>query len=1229
VADGDGGPDIDIGFPRDTDASARDLADAWPGDRAGRLVVDSRAIPDCTPLPACGLADGATVTVGPPPTRVVAELHVVAGPLSPRSSSLEEPVLIGHGAGCGLHLDHPSVAAAQAIVEPTPGGWTVSAITTEPTTTLDGEPLSGPIPLRPGAVLSIGAVDLQLLPPETPARVPPPAAPVHRAVSTWAPAPAAPPPPPDPPSPPPPPSPPGALSLALPVVVGAVLAVTVHPAAGLVAAATPLLAVGAHLDARRRHRRDRRGDEAAEADALDRHRRLLAAHQRALAALARSAFPTTVDALGRARAGVGLWPIRAEDPTVRHLAVGWTDDPIRAPATVDLQADRRLGLAGPRPWAEAVARALVIQATARSGPTAWRLVAPDSPAWRFARWLPHGQGHGAPLGIGTDGAGPGLEVADHRAQLTDRCGAVLEWTPDGARLWDAAADRAGRPVRPFLASAEIAESYGRASARWTDPDPASASLPDRVGLTALLAGVGAPDEGGRRRLTAPLGLGAEGVITVDLVADGPHALVAGTTGAGKSELLRTWVTALARRHPPSAVAFVLVDYKGGSAFDACARLPHVTGVVTDLDAGLGERLLVGLRAELREREAGLRHAGVGDLRDLADGPPRLVIVVDEFATLAAELPDFLGALVDVARRGRSLGVHLVLATQRPAGAVNDDIRANTALRLCLRTLDATDSQDVLGGPEAAHLPTDQPGRAWLRRGQGLQLVQVATTSGREAPATGAALTVHRIGEPWPDADGDGLLELDRLVEDAAAAWGDRPRPTPAWRPPLPERLLLTAERGAERDPGRVRLGRSDRPAERTQPLLTWSPGTGHLVILGGRGSGRTTAVRTAVLGLARDRSPEALHLQVVSRAGDLADLADLPHVGAVVPAHDRETVRRLIGRVAARAGDEGRLSVVVVDGYEGLAASIDDLDGLRLLDDIDRLARDGTVHGVALVLTSSRPTLLPPSLLATADQLVVLGLDDPADYGLLGLRPPTRAPSPGRGRSSVGHEVQLGLVDTSVAEVTAAHGPPAPGTGPPSVGPLPRQLSRRDLEADGPGLALGRRDRDLGTARVELLAGAPFVISGPPRSGRSSALHRLLAAPDRPPTVHRPGDDADRFRAEVRAWLERPGPRLFAVDDAEALADPDGVLRALVTRRHPDALIVVSLRADAWRSAYGSWLAELRPAGHGLALAPDPVHDAESWIVPLPSVGPVPPPGRGVLVGAGGADVIQVAVADD
>ena len=218
-----------------------------------------------------------------------------------------------------------------------------------------------------------------------------------------------------------------------------------------------------------------------------------------------------------------------------------------------------------------------------------------------------------------------------------------------------------------------------------------------------------------------IGVAGDGVVDIDLDRDGPHALMAGTTGAGKSELLRTLVVGLAVASSPDHLTFVLIDYKGGSTFDACARLPHVIGVVTDLDEHLANRALRSLHAELRRREQMLRRVGAADLaayRGLAtsDVLPRLVVVIDEFAALVSEQPDFLHALVGIAQRGRSLGVHLILATQRPSGVISDDIRANTNLRLALRLHDTTDAIDVVGDTAPAAIPRGLAGRAVMRLG---------------------------------------------------------------------------------------------------------------------------------------------------------------------------------------------------------------------------------------------------------------------------------------------------------------------------------------------------------------------------------------------------------------------------------------------------------------------------------------------------------------------------------
>ncbi len=1219
LADAGGGPDLDVRFDPGAGLTAADLLAALPAHR-GPLVVDGALVEDGRRLVDAGLADGAMVGGRSGPTAT--ELAVIGGPLPPAAVVLDHPVLVGRGAACSLRLDHPTVAPAHVLVEPDHGSWTACSLAAEGTR-LDGTPLAGPRPILPGAVLSIGAIDLEIVDGGRPAAVAGPTAPVHRAPRPLPPAPPDPGPEPEPPAEAPPPSPPGALSLLLPVGVGAVLAVAIHPTAGLITALTPLLAVGAHLDARRRHRRDRRRALAAHEVALGDHVRTAEGHARRRAASDRSAFPTPGRAITQATLGDGLWPVRGDGPAF-VLAVGWTDDDRRAPVTVTVDGGAALGIAGPLPWAHAVTRALVVQATARLGPSDLHLSADSVGPWAFTRWLPHRGGSGPSLSVPPCADGAAIEVAEEPRQLTDRCAAVLTRTAAGALLTDV---KGGREVvlRPVVAGQAGAERYARLSARWSDAG-SGADVPDRLALTELVPG---PDwvaeRDGRRALAAPLGRTATGPAEVDLVAHGPHALVAGTTGAGKSELLRTWVTALALRHPPTAVAFVLVDYKGGSAFDACAHLPHVTGVVTDLDDGLGERLLVALRAEVRDRERQLRAAGAPDLRDLDGGPPRLVVVVDEFATLAAELPDFLGALVDVARRGRSLGLHLVLATQRPAGAVSDDIRANTALRLCLRTLDPADSQDVLGNPAAADLPADRPGRAWLRITGAPVLAQIATTAARTIER-GPPLLVRRVGAPWP-APAGGTPDLDLLVTQITERWGLRPSPPATWCPPLPDDLAPPDEQ----PDGGVALGREDRPAERRQPLLVWEPDDGHLVVFGRRGSGGTTTVLTALLGLAQQRSPADLHLHLVSDRPGLDPIARLPHVGTVVRASDRASLRRLLGRLRART--DGRAAagrtVVALDGYESLTADLDDLGSLRLLEDLDRLARGSPANGISLVITSRRPVRLPPALLGTAAVVLTLALDDPSDSGLLGLPPATGSSLPGRGRTLAGDAVQVfrpGPVAETVAAIAARHDPAPPGTGPVTIGPLPERVDRGALGSVDGVVTIGLRDRDLLPARVTLVPGLPFVITGPPRCGRSHALDLVLdQAPSWPRTVHRRSADPVAFLEAARRWLAEPRPHVFAIDDAEALVDADGALEALATCRHPEGLLLVAVRADAWRSAYGTWLAALRPASTGLALSPDPARDGDGWTVALPRLAAGAPPGRGVLVDDDGAEVVQVA----
>jgi S-DNA-T family DNA segregation ATPase FtsK/SpoIIIE len=600
--------------------------------------------------------------------------------------------------------------------------------------------------------------------------------------------------------------------------------------------------------------------------------------------------------------------------------------------------------------------------------------------------------------------------------------------------------------------------------------------------------------------SVPLGVTASGPLWVDIARDGPHALVAGTTGSGKSELLQTLVVALAVSNAPDDVTFVLVDYKGGAAFGPCASLPHTVGVVTDLDAPLVERALVALTAELKRRESLLATARATDIagyRAAGHRLARLVIVVDEFASLADELPEFVGGLIGVAQRGRSLGIHLVLATQRPEGVVSADIRANTNLRVCLGVTRDVESRDVIDVPDAAHISRTTPGRALLRTGHGeLQTFQCARVAGhsatrrraidvrpspflalaRPAPATACTAADDHAGGP---SDLEALVDACRGAADHLAVGV----PTPPWLPALPHIgvVPVRAARSTPLDhpqstPLRAALGVRDVPERQTQePYVVDLTTHAHLAIVGSARSGRTTALRTLAGALASTTSTADLHLYGIDCAGGaLRPLVELPQCGAVVTADERDRTRRLVARLAAEAArrraalardgygsiSEQRHSspaawphvVALLDGWEAFAATFGDVDGGAVIDDLFAVLRDGAAAGVHLVVTADRGGLLG-RLASAVDRKLVLRLADRADFALAGIpaRRIARDMPPGRGFDGTDNvETQLFLLDpdpsgpaqsAAIAEIAAIAGARDAGL-PPSqrprrVEPLP------------------------------------------------------------------------------------------------------------------------------------------------------------------------------------------------
>lgn len=625
------------------------------------------------------------------------------------------------------------------------------------------------------------------------------------------------------------------LAAVVPVVAGIVLwLITGSLFALCFAALGPLMLIASYADGLRARRRERRR-VASEADA---------AWQRAEAELERlhaeehaALWSAEPDAAGC----LSVAPLRGHVPpnpqtTVvvgrgarvsRVQARGGEDDRSRAfrtrahrledaPVAVPLGAG--ICIRAPRPVAEAVARALVTQLCLRFPAAQLGLRGEGVAAWGL-QTFPHAHRHRTAfrlaLGEGAEGADAVICLRMPDEATPDGVTTVLECSiPSSGRLRSADGTR---EVAVEALSVQQAAMVGTELAGRAD---AEEHLPDRIAFQELTA-AGGPG------LPAVIGRGERAEVQLDLIEDGPHAIVTGMTGTGKSELMVTWIAAMATVRSPEEVAFVLVDFKGGTAFDPLRRLPHVAAVVTDLDAQGARRGVGSLTAELRRREAALAAAGARDVSECPD-LARLVIVVDEFAALVQEHPDLAGVFTDVAARGRALGMHLILGTQRAGGIVRDALAANCPLRISLRVADAADSRSVIGSDAAAELPggPESRGLAFVRRPRDgdAHLTRVARTA---------------------EAD---LIALQER-------WSGRPRPTSPWLPPLPRQLPLPAEGAAYTD-GAVVLGRADEPDEQAQPWVTLPAGHG-LGIIGGPGSGKSTAIAMLL-----EQAPDAVRIPV-------------------------------------------------------------------------------------------------------------------------------------------------------------------------------------------------------------------------------------------------------------------------------------------------------------------------------------------------------------------------------
>ena len=525
-----------------------------------------------------------------------------------------------------------------------------------------------------------------------------------------------------------------------------------------------------------------------------------------------------------------------------------------------------------------------------------------------------------------------------------------------------------------------------------------------------------------KSLAVPIGLrGKDDIVQLNLheKAHGPHGLIAGTTGSGKSETIQSYILSLAVNFHPHDVAFLLIDYKGGGMANLFKNLPHLLGTITNLDGAQSMRALASINAEIHRRERLFGEFEVNHINqyqkkfrngEVTEPLPHLFLISDEFAELKVNQPDFIKELVSIARVGRSLGVHLILATQKPSGVVDDQIWSNSRFKLALKVADRGDSMEMLHTPDAAEIT--QTGRAYLQVGNNevYELFQSAWSGADYQPDKDDMgiedHTIYLINELGQyeilNEDLSGLeeadeikevpTELDAIVQNIKLLCEEQnipPVPQP-WLPPLKERITLEdlevvqpAVAWKQEKSLSFLLGMADIPQAQTQEAVSIDLSKdGHILLYGSPGTGKTTFLQTAAMDLARKHSPKALTMYLMDfGTNGLALLSKLPQVADTMLLDQAEKIAKFV-RIMERelnrrkklladygvgtlelyrqaSGQEEPAIVILLDSYESIKEEAYEAELFKLL---VRISREGLSIGVHLLMTAGRQSNLRAQL---------------------------------------------------------------------------------------------------------------------------------------------------------------------------------------------------------------------------------------------------------------------------
>lgn len=673
-------------------------------------------------------------------------------------------------------------------------------------------------------------------------------------------------------------------------------------------------------------------------------------------------------------------------------------------------------------------------------------------------------------------------------------------------------------------------------------------------------------------LAAPIGVLAGNKVFAlnihenDTSGHGPHGLVAGTTGSGKSELLLTWILSMAVNYHPHDVNFVLIDYKGGGMASQVKDLPHVVGTITNIGNSI-RRSLISLQSETERREKlftqcdekyGIKIKDIYDYQRyykkgmISEPLPHLVIVVDEFAELKKEQPDFMKQLKQVARVGRSLGIHLVLATQKPSGVVDDQIWSNSRFKLCLKVQDSADSREMLKRPDAARIT--RAGRAYVLvdNGQlyelfqsfwsgapyswGIRDTQDALNRVRIVTADGMRLKTVAEEKTRRQSDTDELHAIVKYIVKITQKEGIKKLNGP-WLPELPEFLPLSfMERrvGYQKDGRwegseswlRIPIGMYDNPSIQSQGIQYLNLAkTGHTGIYGAPSTGKTTLLKTVLMSVGLNYTPEQVQVYVIDcGGGSLSMFTEMPHVGGVALREDSEKVSKLetmlwqeveyrkkeflqnhVGSLEAYRDMIGKRIpawILMIDNLAAMFAAYPDLENTMVT-----LTESWAKYGIYLIYTANNLAGVKYKMQQSMKYAIAFELSDKSDYtnlvgSVYGVALPQNA-----GRALVKDEVPLIFqvafyadgenelqCNKALHKILHQMNSNWRGNRPKAIPIMPESIEMSDIQnayLERERIPLGIRFSDIKISYVDMLERYIFIVSGMVRSGKSKYLGRI------------------------------------------------------------------------------------------------------------------------------------------